>query len=345
MKKRVCTFILAALLACSLLSANILAAGEVFTAAVSAPDKVVGGRQFSITISISDVADGTSLSCFDLYLYYDKTKVTPLYEQTEAALGAGYLSDTTLITSTPNGSAWEQATQLNRDAGYYIIRGMAGDTGSSNSCVTAEKGLVLTVPFQALTPDQNASALFTVSGVTGADIDLNSVTGNGSVSSTQVLAVLDPVVALGAQINTNTISLRLGAQYNADFIPEGAVVENLGMVIYPEHLLGAAELTLNTPGAVVMRATGIANYDPAKSFFDYEQIIFYVTITSIPYKGVNTGISFRAFYTYTLDGITTTVYSDKATRSYKYVQDVVYGTQPGGNSGDNNVIVGDTWWS
>ena len=345
MKKRVCIFTLSVILICSMLSAGIAATGEVFTADVSAPEKAVGGRSFNVTIDISEVSEGTSIAGVDFYLYYDKTKVTPLYEQTEEALGAGYLADTTLITSTPNSSAWEQATQLNTVDGYYIIRLMAGDTGSAISCVTSTQSLVLTVPFEALVIAENADSLFTIGNVTGADISLNPISGNGSTDTTQVLALLDPVVALGAQVNANTVALRLGAQYNADFIPEGAVVKNLGMVIYPEHLLGVNELTVSTPGAAVMRAAGIANYDPMKSFNDYDQIIFYVTMINIPFKGMNTGISFRAFYTYTLDGIDTTVYSDMETRSYKYVYDANFGTQPGGKSGDNTIILGDSWWN
>ncbi|PKM62795.1 MAG: hypothetical protein CVU97_03615 [Firmicutes bacterium HGW-Firmicutes-21] len=345
MKKRACTFILSIVIVCSLLSASVFAAGEVFTAQISSPDKIVGGRQFNVTINISDVTQGTSIACFDLYLYYDKTKVVPLYRQTEEALGAGYLADTTLITSTPNSSAWEQATLLNTTDGYYIIRLMAGDTGSANSCITSSQGLVLTVPFEAVTVGTDAGALFTISGVTGANISLNPITGLGSTATTTVLSHIDPIIALGSQINTSTVSLRFGAQYNADFIPEGAVVRNLGMVLYPEHLLGQAPLTVSTPGAVVMTATGIANYDPTKTFYDYEQIIFYVTINSVPLQGMNTGISFKAFYTYTLGGVTTIVYSEKMTRSYQFVHDAVYGTAPGGKSGDNTVIVGPSWWN
>ncbi|MBQ0110227.1 MAG: hypothetical protein KBS44_08140 [Clostridiales bacterium] len=148
------------------------------------------------------------------------------------------------------------------------------------------------------------------------------------------------VRSLGAKINENTSSLRLGARYNG-FLLGAAVrasVEDLGMLFYPSHLLGENTLDLKSVSAVRMSATAIEEFDSAKKFVDYDSFTFYVTIVNIPDKGKDTDISFRPYIIYSAG----TFYGDVLARSYNDVVNVNRGLAL--ELGDNEIICPYDWF-
>ena len=157
------------------------------------------------------------------------------------------------------------------------------------------------------------------------------------------LAILNSdyvVRTLGAKINENTSSLRLGAKYNGYLLAsaERASVEDLGMLFYPSHLLGETALDLKSVSAVRMSATAIEEFDSAKKFVDYDSFTFYVTIVNIPDKGIDTDISFRPYIIYS-EG---TFYGDVLARSYNDVVNVNRGLAL--EQGDNEIICPYDWF-
>ena len=105
------------------------------------------------------------------------------------------------------------------------------------------------------------------------------------------------VKSLGAQINTATSSLRLGATYNGKLLEksEREAVKDMGTIFYPSHLLGEETLDLDNSKAVRMSANAIIEFVEDQAFADYETFTFYVTIVGIPENGWNTKIAFRPF--------------------------------------------------
>ncbi|MBQ0109597.1 MAG: hypothetical protein KBS44_04900, partial [Clostridiales bacterium] len=105
------------------------------------------------------------------------------------------------------------------------------------------------------------------------------------------------VISLGAQIKTETSSLRLGAFYNGIILDDEQreAVKDLGMIFYPKHLLGEDILDFNNTNAVRMSANAIIEFVEDQAFADYETFTFYVSIVGIPSNGYNTKIAFRPF--------------------------------------------------
>ena len=167
--------------------------------------------------------------------------------------------------------------------------------------------------------------------------------GDYTAPIAQSLAILNSdyvVRSLGAKINENTSSLRLGAKYNGYLLAsaERASVEDLGMLFYPSHLLGETALDLKNANVARMSATAIEEFDAKKKFVDYNSFTFYVTIVNIPDKGKDTDISFRPYIIYDAG----TVYGDVYERSYYSVLDaagvLAY------KQGDNEISCPDNWF-
>ena len=105
------------------------------------------------------------------------------------------------------------------------------------------------------------------------------------------------VVSLGASINPDTSSLRLGAKYNGNLLDksEREAIKDVGIIFYPSHLLGDGILDLNNTNVVRKSATAIIEFVDGQAFADYDTFTFYVTIVGIPSHGLDTKIAFRPF--------------------------------------------------
>ena len=149
------------------------------------------------------------------------------------------------------------------------------------------------------------------------------------------------VLSLGAKVNQNTSSLRLGAKYNGLAITEQqrASVEDLGIVFYPVHLLGENSLDIFNSSAARVSACGIENFDEEKAFGDYESFVFYVTIVNIPDKGKDTDIAFRPFIIY--DGAVE--YGEVLARNYNGTLEAARHLAE--NEGENEIVCPDNWFN
>ena len=149
------------------------------------------------------------------------------------------------------------------------------------------------------------------------------------------------VLSLGAKVNQNTSSLRLGAKYNGLAITEQqrASVEDLGIVFYPVHLLGENSLDIFNSSAARVSACGIEDFDEDKAFGDYESFVFYVTIVNIPDKGKDTDIAFRPFIIY--DGAVE--YGEVLARNYNGTLEAARHLAE--NEGENEIVCPDNWFN
>ncbi len=341
--KRLIAVLISVLMLISAVSFSAFAADTYFTAQITNTEASIREEtEASVDVSITDVAAGKSLTLVSFKLYYDSDYVAPAADYTNA-------SATNTIVTTPNGQAWEQMV---RDFGAYLqcdytpVDGGWGANGISNSVVTASAPLTLTFTFDVLESTAGNIAVFTVSDVFAYDAADDTLTtifdGNGSEYSPEIASAYGVVTTLGARINTITPALRLGASYDATRLPNGVAttdITDLGIVLSPTRFLGDAELTLDSDNALYASAQGIENYDSTKTFPDYENITFWVTIVNLPANGMDDNISFRAYCTYN----DTTVYSTTMVRSYQYVYDATY-PDLAGSSGDVTIYPNTKWW-
>lgn len=228
----------------------------------------------------------------------------------------------------------DYAVTVKDDAlGMFMLYGIEVIPEHGKASADAEKALAGSTVTIDLEPDfgYRLASLKYNDGVSDYEITPNEegeyifVMPDADVTVTAVFETFI-VVTLGAEINEESSSLRLGALYNGGLFIEDkdtrkAVDDfgDLGIVFYPSHLLGEEELTLETSGAAYRSAIGIVEYDEDKHFEDYESFVFYVTIVNIPEHGKDVNISFRPFITY---GNGETEYDIVMERSFNYVKNV-----------------------
>ncbi len=105
------------------------------------------GVQFYVTVSLRDInfGGGDGISAFEMDLYYDKTKVEPVFTPASDADGDRFdLSK--LVNKCPTG--WEKVGTLDTTAGYYSIT--VGDI-SGGGTVSSDDELIIKIPFKAKT--------------------------------------------------------------------------------------------------------------------------------------------------------------------------------------------------
>ena len=96
--------------------------------------------------------------------------------------------------------------------------------------------------------------------------------------------VSDPVVSLGAKINKEKIALRFGATYNR--MEEKGAVDELGMLLLPQALLGVNELNLEYAAVkdnkvANLQAKGIVEFVSGQKFEDYATFTYYCTVVGL----------------------------------------------------------------
>ncbi|MBQ9848409.1 MAG: hypothetical protein IJO64_05065 [Clostridia bacterium] len=238
---------------------------------------------------------------------------------------------TNIYIGTVAGSVYSKCTLNNI---YYLPDGYVNSSGTAKTYAAVEKNSTTYTPVE-ITAEQisNGELCYLLNkGVTDGTQPFYQDLGddNNPNFNTKTVDKLETseysgyvnqeaIITLGAKINTDTSSLRMGAYYTADWIEGEKTSENItdmGIVFYPVHLLGKNELSLKTEGALKQSATGIVEYDASKVFVDYEAFTFFTTITNIPEKGLDTEIAFRGYVVYD-DG--TVFFSDTLARSYNYV--------------------------
>lgn len=265
--------------------------------------------------------------------------------------------DNSRLLSTPRNIEWEHIIRYydSEENPYYEVNILPDDgfggydpnnQCASEGCLGSGETVIVSLPFVVLQAAEGKNVSVEVRNVIAYDGNDNGLTtvfqGTGSVYTAAAEAPRKPVTTLGAKINYQNPSLRLGARYERAHLGDMAVenVEDLGIVFYPARFLGDRELTLETEGAVHVSAVGIENFDPDKDFVDYESFEFYVTIIDIPYNGLDDEISFRAF----IKDAETVIYADRTlSRSYDYVYNTVY-TSIASGSGDNVIYPGTDWF-
>ena len=351
MKKFFALVLVLALLPLSLITAN--AAGNDCSIKVSAPANVVEGQKFEVVMTIDDMASGKNASLVCFCLNFDPDLVTPDYTQS-------ITGDATRILEAPG--EWEHMIKL--ESGYYDCAFNPDDGGLyidgqgqkqiTESCLSNGDTLTVSLPFVAKEGAAGETAAFTLSNIEIYDAYDDSLSTLLSAGANSVNVAVNenvlPVKTLGAKINTQYPSLRLGATYDRSKLANRSLevsdITDVGIVFCPARFV-TDELTKETSGAVAMSAIGIEEYDANKTFADYESFTFYVTIVAVPVKGYDTMIAFRGFFS-TEDGDFYAV--DTLERSYQYVLDVVFGTSVAGDDnvshekGDNVIITPTNWW-
>lgn len=349
MKKLLALILVLAVLPLSALMVS--AGGYDCTVEVIVPEKITEGQSFEVQIRVGDMVEGkdSPLVCF--ILDFDADLVTPNYVQT-------IVNDTACIKECPG--TWEQMVTLDTTENFYDCSFMPADTGRdaygkpTADCLSYGDELIVSIPFIAKEGSAGKKAAFELIDVMVYDAEdetlssyFDAETKNGE---TAIEAGALPVSTLGAKINTQYPSLRLGAFYDstklANLDLEISDVTDVGIVFCPARFV-SGELTKETSGAVALSAVGIEEYDPDKKFSDYESFTFYVTIVAVPVKGYDTMIAFRGFFS-TEDGDVYAV--DTLERSYQYVLDKVFGPSVAGDDnisheqGDNVIITPTNWW-
>lgn len=166
-----------------------------YTITVAAPSTYTADQTIDVSLTLNDIPDGINYSMVDLFLYYDSSKVEPIYKND----GDVNNNMTAFLKKSPNN--WESMCRLNEANGFYEIAFL---TTNPDSLISTDGSFSLSVPFK-VKATATGDILFQVPHAKTMCVDykLNKHYGNGEK-------------AVISSSNTNTIIPKSGSGLSID---------------------------------------------------------------------------------------------------------------------------------